>query len=103
MAKPNDIQCTKAIIIIYGNARNSGRYVYFGQAQIAQWTVILPNLIDSLRSNVAYNAKKLGVAVENEIDGESIALALYMLAEEMEIEEQNSSDAVLDTFKTSEF
>lgn len=91
---------------MYVSARDSGLDVYFGRAQMAQWIVAVPDLkasviIGSLRDNVAYNAEKIGAAVENEIDGESIAQALYTFAKEMQIEELDSTAAFLESFRAA--
>lgn len=91
---------------MYVSARDSGLDVYFGRAQMAQWIVSVPDLkasaiISSLRHNVAYNAEKIGAAVGNEIDGESIAQALCAFAKGMQIEELDGKAALMESLKAA--
>ncbi|CAM3803957.1 hypothetical protein ABER99_21370 [Paenibacillus glucanolyticus] len=98
----------------YGNhysldisARGSGISLYFGQASFGQWFICIPDwnaglIIGDLRQ-VSYNAEKIGVAMENDYDGHSVAKALFVFAETKKIQEKDATQEYLDILKAAGF
>ncbi|CAH8721281.1 hypothetical protein P4K96_27585 [Bacillus cereus] len=89
------------------SAKGSGISLYFGRASMGQWFVCIPDrnasvIIGDLR-NILYNAEKIGVAMDNEIDGHSVAKAIYVFAESKDIQEQDSTQELLDILKNAGF
>lgn len=90
------------------SAKGSGIQLYFGAASMGQWFVCIPDwdaavIIGSLRDNISYNAEKIGAAMENFIDGHSVAKALYVFAENKDIQEQDGNKELLDMLRNSGF
>ncbi|GKS12828.1 hypothetical protein YDYSY3_38280 [Paenibacillus chitinolyticus] len=89
------------------SAKGSGISLYFGSASMGQWFVCMPDwnasvIIGELR-NVSYNAEKIGNAMNNEIDGHSVAKALYVFAESKDIQEKDSTQEFLDILHNAGF
>lgn len=89
------------------SAKGSGISLYFGNASMGQWFVCMPDwnaavIIGELR-NTHYNSEKIGIAMDNEIDGISVAQALYVFAENESIQEQDSTQEILEALKVAGF
>ncbi|MFD0591019.1 hypothetical protein ACFQZE_23775 [Paenibacillus sp. GCM10027627] len=89
------------------SAKGSGISIYFGAAVFGQWFVCLPDwnagvIIGDLRNRL-YNAEKIGAAMENEIDGHSVAEALRVFAEANEIQEVDNNEEIFATLKAAGF
>ncbi|AVF28888.1 hypothetical protein [Paenibacillus larvae] len=72
---------------------------------MGQWFVCMPDwnasvIISNLR-NILYNAEKIGAAMENAIDGHSVAKALYVFPESKDIQEQDGTQELLDNLKNA--
>lgn len=89
------------------SAKGSGISLYFGRASFGQWFICIPEwnaglIIGDLRQ-VDYNAEKIGAAMENEIDGHSVAKALLVFAEAMNIQEHDGNQEYFDMLKEAGF
>ncbi len=84
----------------------SGLTVYFGRCR-AGWFACIPDWdagtsLGSL-DDVFYNTEKLSGALNNYIDGLTIATALAALAKELNIEEHNDTDELIKQFESLGF